>query len=302
MRRTALITGADAGYASLLSGWLESIKMIKLDSEIDLCFLNLGCDQLQIENVKALGGICIEPDWDIDFPERYRMPDHFKAMVSRPFLKKYFPGYDYYMWIDADAWVQDPAVIGIYLQAAATGKIAIASQFDRSYKSAYKRQKLFGWTHNHKHYRLGWGWRVADKFGRLPILNSGVFALAGNSPHWELWGEALNAGLQRTRHKLVEQTALNLAIYRDHLPATYLPAYCNWLCDAALPKVDQESGMLVEPNAPYQPLGIVHLAGEFTRSAKVDLETVTGEKISSMLTYEQWQETRMNLMNCVPVE
>lgn len=212
-------------------------------------------------------------------------------MTARPFLPKHFPGFEQYMWIDADAWVQDPDVLTIYLDAAADGKMALAAQIDRAYKQHYKRQKLFGWTHNHKHYRLGWGWRVADKYGRMPILNSGAFALKGDAPHWGRWADLLDKGLQRTRHKLVEQTALNLAIYKGKLPATYLPAWCNWLCDAARPKVDKERGLLVEPHAPYQPLGIVHLAGEFERDGILELETLDGERIRTGLRREVFRKT-----------
>ena len=290
MTKVAVVTGADAGYWDLLQGTVQSLVAARSTVDFDLCVFDLGLTDAQRSALSAQGATVVAPGWDVDFPGRDATPTHFQAMTARPNLPKHFPGFEMYLWIDADAWVQDPAVLAVYLDAAAEGQMALSAQIDRAYKQHYKRSKLFGWTHNHKHYRLGWGWRVADTFGRMPILNSGAFALRGDAPHWQAWGDALAVGLQRTRHKLVEQTALNLVLYRDKLPATFLPAWCNWLCDAAAPMVDAAHGLLVEPHAPYTPLGIVHLAGEFEREGVLRLQTRQGGHRDTGLRYEAFMK------------
>ncbi len=293
---TAIVTAADAGYFGLLDGLVRSLEKARDRIDFELCLFDLGLGDDQLHALAPHCARIVRPGWDLDFPGRDAEPDHFKAMVARPFIPKHFPGFERYLWIDSDAWVQDAQCLAYYLRAASRGRIAIAAQVDRAYKSAYKRQKLLGWTHNHKHYRLGWGLRAADRYGRLPILNSGVFAIAADDPVWGLWADALSAGLQRTRHRLVEQTALNLVIYRDRWEdATLLPAYCNWLCDAARPCVDEETGTLVEPFEPHQPLGVVHMAGEFRQDAAVALPTVAGGEIRTKLRYPEWMETRERL-------
>lgn len=299
MSRIAVVSGANAAYWPLLSGTVASLAAARGSVDFDLCVFDLGLAPAHLAALADAGARVVQPGWDLDFPGRADTPVHFQAMTARPFLPKHFPGYETYLWIDADAWVQVPAVLDVYLAAAGRGQIALAAQIDRAYKQHYKRTKLLGWTHNHKHYRLGWGWRAADRFGRMPILNSGAFALAGDAPHWAAWADTLAAGLRRTRHKLVEQTALNLVIYRDRLAATFLPAWCNWLCDAARPAVDPAvdpaQGMLVEPHAPHQPLGIVHLAGEFERNGVVVMDSLGGGHVSSGLRHDVWLEKRAQL-------
>jgi len=60
------------------------------------------------------------------------------------------------------------------------------------------------------------------------------------------WRESLAESLARTSNFMVEQTALNHAVYTRDLPAAYLPFYCNYLCHVAEPKVHRASARLLE--------------------------------------------------------
>jgi hypothetical protein len=291
----AIVSAADSGYFRLLKGLALSLEAVRGTIPFDLCVFDLGLDPDQRAFMDTRCQAMTRPGWDIAFPGMDKAPDHYKAMVSRPFIPRHFPGYDIYLWLDADSWVQDPAVIEVYVRAARRGRIAITAQIDRAYKGAYKRGKIFGWTHNHKHFRLGFGWRAADRFGPYPVLNSGAFSIPGSAKHWSLWADALRQALQRSQHKLMEQTALNLVLYRNRADITILPAYCNWLCDAAAPCIDDDNGLLVEPFEPHQALGIVHLAGEFEREGELDLRTIAGREVRTRLTFEEWMEERATL-------
>ena len=176
-------------------------------------------------------------------------------------MPRHFPGYETYLWIDADAWLQDWRVVDLYVEAARGGKLAIVPEIDRAYKRHYKRPKLFGLTLAWKNYREAFGWRVADRLGRNPMVNCGVFALRGDAPHWQVWGRIMAQVAQRTRFFFVEQTALNYAIFAEHLPVDFLPAYCNWMPGDAAPAFDAERGLFVEPYSPHEVIGIMHLAG-----------------------------------------
>jgi len=48
---------------------------------------------------------------------------------------------------------------------------------------------------------------------------------------------------------------------------------------------------LVEPNAPHQPLGILHLAGTGQKDKSFTLATLDGGSIETMLRYSYLHET-----------
>ena len=132
---------------------------------------------------------------------------------------------------------------------------------------------------------------------RNPILNCGAFALSANAPHWELWATAIRRALKRRTFparkgwptlyfKLIEQTAMNYIVFADKAPATFLPATFNWFCAHSTPKYDRDRNLLVEPHAPYQPLGIVHLAGEDFQNRVFDVETLDNEAVKIRLQYD----------------
>jgi hypothetical protein len=82
--------------------------------------------------------------------------------------------------------------------------------------------------------------------------------MRAEAPHWQAWGDTLATALKQTTSSLVEQAAINHVVYRQKLPAAFLPSWCNWICHHAAPRRDPENGVLTEPLLPYQRLGIVH--------------------------------------------
>jgi hypothetical protein len=213
------------------------------------------------------------------------MPETFKAQVARPFLPRHFPGYEMYLWIDADAWLQDRRAVELYCTAAGHDRIAITPEIDRAYKRHYKRPKWFGWTLAWKNYREAFGWRVADRLGRNPMVNCGVFALHRDAPHWAAWARVMTGVLQRTRFFFAEQTALNYILFAEHLPANFLPAYCNWMPGDAAPAFDAARGLFVEPYAPHEVIGIMHLAGADQKNRVFRLDRLDRGTIDTSLRY-----------------
>jgi len=60
-------------------------------------------------------------------------------MTARPYLPKHFPGHAVYLWIDADAWVQDDTVLDIFVSGARRGMLAVVPEVDRGYWTIHKR-------------------------------------------------------------------------------------------------------------------------------------------------------------------
>jgi hypothetical protein len=294
--RSAIVcSAADAAYFPLLKGLIESLAQGAFARTLPIGVLDLGLETEQRAWIEARGGRLVFPNWDIDFPGRDGVPAHYRAMTARPFLPRHFPGFDTILWLDADTWVQDDSVLPWFLDAAASGQLAIVPELDRSYWTMFKPPKL--WGQNQKAFAWGYGPRAGYRLGRNPILNSGAFALAADAPHWALWAEAHRRALVRRRLRpllarpmyffIAEQTALNYVVFAQRQPVTLLPALANWFVAKGHPKWDARRGVLVEPNAPYRPLGVVHLAGEGVKERVWELATLDGGTVRLRTTHDE---------------
>ena len=278
-----VVSAADSTYFPLLRDAVLSVRAQRSDVAIGV--LDLGLTPEQDAWLAGRVTHLVRPGWDVDFPGREHTPEAFKAQVARPFLPRHFPGYQMYFWLDADAWVQDWRAVELYCAAAGHDKLAIAPEIDRAYKRHYKRPKMFGWTLAWKNYRRAFGWRVADRLGRNPMVNCGVFALHREAPHWRAWGAVLARVLSRSRFFFAEQTALNYAIFAEHLPVNFLPAYCNWMPGDAAPAFDAATGRFVEPYAPHEVIGVMHLAGAEQKNHVFRLNRLQGGTVETSLRY-----------------
>jgi hypothetical protein len=283
-----VVSAADSGYFSLLQDAVLSVRAQRADVAIGV--LDLGLAPAERAWLTAQAAHIVSPGWDVDFPGRERTPNAFKAQVARPFLPRHFPGYGMYFWLDADAWLQDWRAVELYRTAADTDKLAITPEIDRAYKRHYKRPKLFGTTLAWKNYRKAFGWRTADRLGRNPMVNCGVFALHHDAPHWAAWQRLIAQVLQRTRFFFAEQTALNYAIFAERLPVNFLPAYCNWMPGDAAPAFDAATGLFVEPYAPHEVIGVMHLAGTEQKTHVFRLDRLDGGTVDTALRYNATRE------------
>ena len=191
---------------------------------------------------------------------------YHRAQTCRPFLPELFPDYNVLGWIDSDTWFQDPTFLQILAESAArTQHIHIAPELHYSYPKCDKlvdeeqRSVYF-------YYAYLYGEKKALDLCRLPILNSGFFALHRESPLWVAWQEQIhsiyidrfeeiNVG---TRH-FGEQLSLNMLI-RSDFPAIYFDPLFNYLCLWELPVRDVQ-GTVRLGSPPFTPIGMLHLAG-----------------------------------------
>ena len=253
-----IVTGADSGYFGLLQGLIASIRDKPAGAAIALGVLDVGLKEEERAWLAGQGAAIVAPGWDLDFPGRAETPCHRQALFARPFLPRHFPGHGLYLWIDADAWVQDWSAVDLFFRAAGDGAMALVPEMDRSYRNFFHAWEEFHAV-NHEAFREAFDRPMADRLMRHPLLNAGVFALRVEAPHWRVWGETLAAALQRSRNGMIDQTTLNHAIYVQGQRANFLPARCNWISHHAPPLRLAPGGPLVEPALPHEALGIVHL-------------------------------------------
>ena len=289
-----LCTASDAGYFGLLRGLVLSLAALPLAGRLPLGVLDLGLAADQRAWLEARGAWLVEPGWDVTIPWQAAVPSNYRGLSARPHLPRYFPGHDIHVWIDADAWVQEDGVIGLLLQTAARGMLAIVPELDRGYWTSFKPPKL--WGQNQKAFAWAYGLRAGYKLGRNPILNGGVYALTAEAPHWALWARAHQAAIARRRvfggdaghfyFQICEQTALNYVAFAERQPLGLLPATANWFCGKGTPMWDAERMLLVEPHPPFAPLGIVHLAGRGMKERIWDLPVLQGGTLRTRLRWE----------------
>lgn len=263
-----IVTAADEGFAGLLRGLLGSLAQVGWRG--DIAVLDLGLAPASRDAVGAQVRHRITPGWDLPVAAdlQARQPQ-LRALTARPFLRDLIPGYRRYLWIDADAWVQQGWVLDWYLDASEGGRLAVTPQVDAAY---LHRRELLEWRL--QRLRTGFGTEAAQRGLWETYVNAGVYCLEAGAPHWSRWARHFRRGLEASAGQLCcDQSALNHMLWTERLPLQPLPARCNWLCHLALPGRDAASGLLVEPLRPHAPLGIVHLSAH----AKQSVVTLPGE-------------------------
>ena len=279
--RLLIVTAANESFAPLLKNLVDSLFQWGPLKQAELGVLDLNLSPETLKWLRGYTDKIVAPKWDLPVnPDLAREKPWLRAMTSRPFLPRYFPGYDTYLWLDADTWVQQWFAIEWLVQAAGTGKMAIIPEIDRFYK----------------HHPTFVQWRI-DRlccyFGSVPIsalltepyFNSGVFALKGDAPHWELWEKWLWKGLQACGGSVVtDQTALNYTLWKERLPVYPLPSRCNWTCHLALPEYRMSTGLFHEPGLPGDPIGIMHLTS-MMKNKSVQVSGANGQLVPVSLGY-----------------
>ncbi len=259
--RTIIVTAGDTNVMPLLKGLITSLEAFPERAGVAVACFNLGQTETDMAWLRA-------HEVELALPGSHfgLSPDNLnayeRAVIVRPFLRDYFPGYDVYLWIDSDVWLQSWSVVETFVQGAVQTGLAIAHERERAYAV---QAWLLGWFA--KHLILGNG--PVDGLWLLsrPHLNAGLFAMSAQSPYWELWAELYEKAWRRTG-KLTphDQFSLNRLVYgraltRRPLPVSILPTRCNWIVVRGQPMWNDELGAFCEPYPPYRPIGALHLAG-----------------------------------------
>ncbi len=263
--RCLTLTAADAHFFDYAKACITSVRDKPQAKDVTIAFLDLGCTEGQIGWMRNHVDLIQEPDWEYQFPLRDTAPSYLRGLLARPFLQKYFPDFDVYFWLDADAWLQDWSAAELFLQGAVRRRgMAIVPEIDRGSLFQFGRLNSF-WKWAFRWYSASYGDEVAKRLCSYPLLNAGVFALHREAPHWKAWEESLGEALQQTVSVITDQVALNHVVYdRGLFGATeLLPAWCNWTCHIGLPRWDRQQQSLVEPYLPHTRIGILHLTNPF---------------------------------------
>jgi len=219
MKTNTIVSLADSNYFDLLNELIDSIKRFEESNNIAICVLDAGLNQEQKNILKKKVDEIKNAEWDIEVPKhKIGKKEWLKSQVSRAFIPNYFPGYEKYLWIDADAWVNSWKAIELYFKGSDNNKLAIATSADRNYGRVLRAEWLFGGfakikSQNYKHAKSsGFSEKIARQVALMPHLNIGVFSLENNAPHWKVWQKNLKQALSRGKIWGSEQIAMNVTI------------------------------------------------------------------------------------------
>jgi hypothetical protein len=274
-----VVTGCDAAFYPFLDEALKSLVALNVDQRADIGILDLGLSSEQISLLQTVGYTIRKPTWAIDVPEDIKS-DRQLGLVARTALRDYFPGFEIYIWFDADAWAQTPEFLDQLIMGVKAKQAAII----RENGSGYRRS----W-----HYNRWWYGHMVATYGPIdgvmqaakPAVNIGIMALSDTAPHWQGWVRHYKRFIDKRRRVNLDQHAFNAALDFEDLPYALVPARCNWICTLSTPVWDSERNMFCEPNEAATPLSVLHLAGPNKRRA-YRIKEMSGGIVDMPLTYD----------------
>ena len=263
MSKLVIVTGSDSNLFFLVKGLILSLRHVLSLHDAELAFFDLGCNPKELAWLEKRTHKLLKPKDDFGISDMAKFQPYRLGQSCRPLLPDYLPGYSNYMWIDADTWIQDPAIILHYIKplsnddAVVTPELDVAYRWYRDRPSPYHNYKLMQWASS-------FGEEVARKYALLPIYNNGVYAISQTSPVWKAWASNLALSLKRGLTDLFDQLSLQKTLLETGKWIA-LPSRANWMCHYALPEQRPDDGIWIEPRYAGQPIGIVHLVAEKMR-------------------------------------
>jgi lipopolysaccharide biosynthesis glycosyltransferase len=282
MTREIIITGGDSNFFGFMYAALSSLRVHKAAVKRDFGIIDQGLLPEQKTQLRALGCKIIEPTWTLPVPAEARSLRNI-GLVARTALRDYFPGYDVYLWFDADAWVQTPEFIEAFIQGARKHGAAVVTENGAGYRKTWSDRKWWG-----ANMVANFGVRAGVKCLFQPSINIGVLALKDTAPHWDAWTRLYAHALEHCGKVNQDQHAFFAAIHLYRLPTAFLPARFNWLPHLSCPVWDESKRVLCEPIAPYRPLSVIHLAGP-RKDRPYTLPALNGNALQTPLTYPAMQ-------------
>jgi len=292
--RFIIVSAINEYYLPLMADLLRSLLNCKTSFSFDIGVLDVGLTENNRQKMISYGVTLRSPGVDIDYPGRKQWEQtapYFRAMTSRPSLPKYFPGYDAYLWMDADTWVQRVEAVEIMLAAAARHPIFFGtSEDDLAYQSSLNDNTRYDM------YRTCFNEQISETMRYRPMLSAGFFAMSAQAPHWNVWHNVLSeqlGSLSEVTQKnfMMEQLCLNLAVYQNKLNIQFMPADYHWITSALMPAYDETTQLFVLPNPPHRPISVLHLSGSVKNTSQ-SIRTLDGRVLQQPLTYSTWHTER----------
>ena len=291
--KTAIISGCDNNYFNTYLNLYHSLVDNKCFEYADICLVNISVSENNIKKISKNIKKIIEPNWDFNF--KFKTNDWKKILTIRPFLKKYFPEYDTYIWLDADTWVQTHEFINDFVEVSKTGKVGIIPEYDINYevnrekysfnKIIFNLYKAKGWSY--KNLKKYFDQKTFNKLFQKPILNAGVFSIPGESIIWDLWAEEYQKIVENSSDDYclnMDQASLNKILYNNLDLVNFFNSEYNYLIKNSLPLINKNNFFCIK-DYPFNKIKILHLTG-IDKNKLYEIKTIEGNKVKTKFQYE----------------
>jgi hypothetical protein len=234
-----IVSGSDAVFWPIAIGCVDSLSNFsKNEPEIFLGFLDDGLGARQVEYLTSRGFMVERTRWGLGIPESFQkgFPGS-RVKVSKTMLPEIFPGFDVYIWLDADTWLQEKSAIADLVGGALDREISVVSQRDPKY-SLKQFINLWRLLVAREYFGLGSALNVLFR----PYYNSGVFAMKSTSRVWAIWQSTWGSAFKRRDQiRVSDQAALNHVLTIQKVRVAKFDSTYNWACHLAQPYWDEET-------------------------------------------------------------
>lgn len=293
--KNLIVSAADSNYSHLLIELYNSIDFSFQKS--DFAIFDCGLDEKTLNYFKAKNIQIKRPDWEYGLPfYKTRGRENLKIQFSRFFMEKYFSGYDNYIWLDSDTWINCNKTFNLYIQGAEKTGFCVTPQVDRSYRKLINIKWLFAGipkkinSINYKNISKSISVKLATKYAGFYTLNAGCFSYNKKFKNIDILRNNLKKASRKGRIFGSDQVALALTNFHDDIKFELLPSYCNWLCELKIPSFSKFKNCFVEPFLPNHNIGVMHLAGlnndRKLKYQKYEINLLEGGKILKSLRSE----------------
>lgn len=292
--KTILVTGGDKVFDDLLEDCVRSVRDVGYDG--DIAILDFGFSPEMLARIKDFDVIVKKSKLPAEVAEHaIKVPVGAGVLLLKPYLPQLFPGYDHYIFIDADVYCQDRVALDALDREAAQADFVAVSQRTRFHEWDVARGNGVEFNVFGQPLRRNWYTMFANRsslpkadkklMAKHQIINAGVFSARAKSPIWDLWIKEMIHCMKAMvvgRKSAADQLGLGMAIYRHNLKIRTLPEICNW---TNAWRYDPELHLFTETEPLYTPVSIMHLAGMRADDTTREVSFPDGTKKPLDLTY-----------------
>lgn len=251
-----IVTSADSAFFAFFEAMV--LSLVRFRNQIGFCLgvLDQGLSDDEKKRIEALIEVkWVKPIWHDWVPSHLRN-NKYIGLQARMELRDYFPGYKYYLWFDADAWVQTPEFFSAFVNGAEECGASVVEEKGAGYRKTFNDLKW--WYGN---LILCFGPMNGLKIVSKSSINIGISCFKNNAPHWLYWKNMYIHCIKKCNKINMDQHALFGAIYLGKIKTKVLSSKYNWLPHLSKPIWNSLKNEFCVPSSKHESISILHLAG-----------------------------------------